>query len=93
MNVPIVTHPNAFHLQPDEFRDLFGFDKPATQGPGAPELVFYCKAGIRGKAAAKLASDAGYAAVGDYNGSWLEWDKKGGETEVYDGSGEVWEGQ
>lgn len=93
LNVPIVTHPNAFHLPADQFHDLFGFEKPATEGPDAPELVFYCKAGVRGRAAAKLAKDAGYATVGDYAGSWLDWADKGGKTEVYDGSGEIWESQ
>lgn len=93
VNVPIVTHPNAFHLPPEQFEELFGFEKPLTNGPDAPELVFYCKAGVRGRAAAQLAKDAGYMSVGDYAGSWLDWAEKGGKTEEYDGSGEVWESQ
>ena len=93
LNIPIVTNPNAFHLPPDQFRDLFGFEKPATEGPDAPELVFYCKAGVRGRAAAQLAKDAGYKSIGDYAGSWLDWADKGGRTEEYDGSGEIWEKQ
>lgn len=86
-----MTHPNAFHLPPEQFRHIFGFDKPAAEGPDAPELVFYCKAGVRGRAAAQLARDAGYTSLGDYAGSWLDWEKKGGRTEDYDGSGEIWD--
>ncbi|SPO05817.1 uncharacterized protein DNG_08504 [Cephalotrichum gorgonifer] len=93
VNIPIVTHPNAFCLPPDQFLALFGFEKPPTTGPDAPELVFFCKAGVRGRAAAQLASAEGYKSVGDYAGSWLDWSDKGGKAVEYDGSGEVWEGQ
>ena len=43
-------------------------------------LVFYCKAGVRSSAAAQLASQNGYEKVAEYRGSWLDWEKKGGET-------------
>lgn len=41
----------------------------------------YCKAGVRSRAAVRLAEQAGYKKVGSYDGSWLEWEKKGGEVE------------
>lgn len=40
--------------------------------------MFFCKAGVRSKAAASLARQAGYENVGEYPGSWLEWEKLGG---------------
>ena len=64
-------------LPAEEFEDRFGFEKPATD----KEVVFYCKAGIRSSAAAKLASDNGYAKVGEYRGSWLDWTKNGGQIQ------------
>lgn len=50
-------------------------------------LVFYCKAGVRARAAAQLAVQAGYdpEKVGVYEGSWLDWAKKGGRVEKWEG--------
>lgn len=42
-------------------------------------MVFYCKAGVRSSAAAKLAEQSGYEKIAEYRGSWLEWERKGGE--------------
>jgi rhodanese-related sulfurtransferase len=43
--------------------------------------VFFCKAGVRSKAAAELARQAGWGKTGEYKGSWLDWEGKGGEKE------------
>jgi rhodanese-related sulfurtransferase len=43
------------------------------------EVVFYCKAGVRSKAAAQFARQNGYEFVGEYPGSWVDWVGKGGE--------------
>jgi rhodanese-related sulfurtransferase len=50
--------------------------------------VFYCKAGVRARAAAQLAVQAGYNAeqLGVYDGSWLDWEKQGGKTERWEGN-------
>lgn len=40
--------------------------------------MFYCKAGVRSAAAVKLAGQVGYQKVGEYKGSWLDWERKGG---------------
>jgi|SRR5690242_15981543 len=74
INLPITSHPDALLLSADEFQDQFGFAKP----PIGKEVVFFCKAGVRSKAAANLARQAGYENVGEYPGSWLEWEKLGG---------------
>ena len=41
------------------------------------EVVLYCKAGVRSKAAAGMAKEAGYVKVGEYSGSWMDWERNG----------------
>lgn len=50
-------------------------------------MVFYCKAGVRARAAAQMAVQAGYdpESIGVYDGSWLDWKDKGGKVETWDG--------
>lgn len=43
--------------------------------------MFYCKAGVRSRAAAGLAREAGWKRVGEYPGSWIDWAGKGGKVE------------
>ncbi|PTU20591.1 hypothetical protein P175DRAFT_0405350, partial [Aspergillus ochraceoroseus IBT 24754] len=95
--VPLASQPDALFLTPDEFETRFGFPKPgvaelaaaAKRGERGPELVFYCKAGVRAKAAAQLAAQAGYdpERIGVYGGSWLDWMERGGKVEKWEGSG------
>ncbi|KAH6658958.1 Rhodanese-like domain-containing protein [Truncatella angustata] len=77
INIPITTSPDSFHITPEEFEDRFGFDRPPPQD----ELVFYCKAGVRSRAAAGIAREAGWKNVGEFPGSWVEWSGKGGKIE------------
>ncbi len=42
--------------------------------------MFYCKAGVRSRAAAGMALQGGYGRVGEYAGSWDEWAGKGGRV-------------
>ena len=79
-NVPISTFPDAVFLPPDEFVARFGVEKP---GPGT-EVVFYCKSGVRSRAAAQMVGPtwtANGVAVGEFAGSWTEWTARGGESE------------
>ncbi|KAL5348114.1 Thiosulfate sulfurtransferase rdl2, mitochondrial [Pseudogymnoascus australis] len=75
VNLPLSSCPDAFFLPADEFEERFGFEKP-REGRG---VVFYCKAGVRSRAAAALASEGGWGPVGEFPGSWLEWEGRGGE--------------
>ncbi|OJK02756.1 hypothetical protein ASPACDRAFT_113021, partial [Aspergillus aculeatus ATCC 16872] len=96
VNVPLASQPDALFLTPDEFETRFGFPKPGveegslavtdTAGAAAPEIVFYCKAGVRARAAAQLAVQAGYdaARIGVYEGSWLDWADRGGKVERWE---------
>ncbi|KAL2120515.1 hypothetical protein VTJ04DRAFT_4542 [Mycothermus thermophilus] len=77
INIPITSAADSFHISDAEFEDRFGRPRP----PRDAEVVFYCKAGVRCKAAAGLARDAGWTKVGEYPGSWTEWVEKGGEVE------------
>ncbi|KAF9693366.1 hypothetical protein EKO04_008641 [Ascochyta lentis] len=74
INLPITSHPDALLLSASEFKDQFGFPKPPTN----KEVVFFCKAGVRSKAAAGIARQAGYTNVGEYMGSWNDWERRGG---------------
>ncbi|MCJ1278397.1 hypothetical protein MMC21_006212 [Puttea exsequens] len=48
---------------------------------GVEEAVFYCKAGVRSRAAARLAREWQGIKIGDMTGGWLDWEKNGGEVE------------
>lgn len=67
----------SFHLSEADFEDMYGFKQP----PKDKELLFYCKAGVRARAAAGLAKHAGWDKVGSYPGSWLDWAKQQGPVE------------
>jgi rhodanese-related sulfurtransferase len=73
--MPITSSADALFLSAEDFSDRFGFPKPSANA----EVVFYCKAGIRSKAAATLARQVGFQNVGEYRGSWDDWAKKSGE--------------
>lgn len=61
---------------------MYGFERPSKD----KELMFYCKAGVRARAAAGLAKHAGWDKVGEYPGSWLDWEKQQGPVEQLKGS-------
>jgi rhodanese-related sulfurtransferase len=58
-----------------------------VQGQQGKDMIFYCKAGVRARAAAQLAVQAGYdpKRIGVYDGSWLDWVDKGGKVERWEG--------
>jgi rhodanese-related sulfurtransferase len=74
-NMPINSQPGGLALSAEDFEDKFGFPKPGPE----EEVVFYCRAGVRSKAAATLAESLGFTNVREYRGSWLDWIEKGGE--------------
>ncbi|KAH8700447.1 Rhodanese-like domain-containing protein [Talaromyces proteolyticus] len=84
VSVPLASQPDAYFLSPEEFETRFGYPKP---GAGGGEIVFYCKAGVRARAAAQLAAQAGYdaQALKVYDGSWLDWMSRGGKVERWEG--------
>lgn len=55
LNIPVSTQPDALMLSEEEFMDRFGWAKP----PINHEVIFFCKAGVRSRAAAQLAKHAG----------------------------------
>ncbi|KAJ5656829.1 hypothetical protein N7507_008779 [Penicillium longicatenatum] len=83
--IPLASQPDALYLTADEFETRFGFPKPSVSDD--QKMVFYCKAGVRARAAAQLAVQAGYdpESIGVYDGSWLDWKDKGGKVEVWEG--------
>ncbi|KAL4779614.1 Rhodanese-like domain-containing protein [Aspergillus varians] len=87
--VPLASQPDALFLTPEEFETRFGYPKPGADSDAGGDIVFYCKAGVRARAAAQLAVQAGYEPerIGVYNGSWLDWARNGGRVEKWDGEG------
>jgi rhodanese-related sulfurtransferase len=77
LNIPITSQPDSFFISEEEFEDRFGFERP----PKDKEVVFYCRAGVRSRAAAQLARQGGWERTGEYSGSWLDWAGKGGAVE------------
>lgn len=77
INIPITSAAQSFHISEEDFEDMYGFQRPAKN----KELVFYCKAGVRARAAAQLAHSAGWDKIGDYAGSWLDWEAQKGPVE------------
>lgn len=77
LNIPVTSQPDSFFISAEEFADRFGFDRPGKD----QEVVFYCRSGVRSRAAAELARQAGWGNVAEYQGSWLDWEKNGGEKE------------
>ncbi|CZR46490.1 uncharacterized protein FPRO_11939 [Fusarium proliferatum ET1] len=77
INIPITSAAQSFHISDEDFEDMYGFQRPAKN----KELVFYCKAGVRARAAAQLAHYAGWDKIGDYAGSWLDWEAQQGPVE------------
>ena len=51
------------------------------EGKGVEEVIFYCKAGVRSRAAARMAREWVGIKAGDMQGGWVEWESKGGEVE------------
>lgn len=90
MSVPLASQPDAYFLSPDEFETRFGYPKPGFEegASGKQDIVFYCKAGVRARAAAQLAVQAGYDPdkLGVYDGSWLDWMEKGGKVDKWEGN-------
>ena len=55
--------------------------REGMEGDGVDEVIFYCKAGVRSKAAARLASEWKGVKIGDMVGGWNEWSSRGGKVE------------
>ncbi|RFU35673.1 hypothetical protein B7463_g654, partial [Scytalidium lignicola] len=77
LNIPVASQPDSFFISAEEFEDRYGFDRPSKD----KELVFYCKSGVRSRASAELARQAGWKNIGEYPGSWLDWERNGGPSE------------
>lgn len=75
INVPYRSHPDAFALDPLEFKKQIGISKPDI----SKELIFYCASGKRGGEAQKVAHTSGYSNTSLYPGSMNDWVAHGGD--------------
>ena len=55
--------------------------KEANPSSAVDEVIFYCHAGVRSRAAARMAREWKGVRVGDMRGGWAEWEGRGGEVE------------
>jgi rhodanese-related sulfurtransferase len=67
--VQVIMQAKVFELEPDEFEELCGFEKPTVD----ETLVFTCAAGIRSVYACQFAAQAGYSKIVNYTGGANEW--------------------
>lgn len=86
--MPINSNPDAVYLDPEDFEEEFGFEKPGQKedgtAQGPDEVVFYCRIGVRSKVAMQQAlGEGGWKGIkaGEYGGGMIEWAGKGGEVE------------
>ncbi|GAA6011235.1 hypothetical protein JCM11491_006769 [Sporobolomyces phaffii] len=72
VNLPMSTFEKSLAMDEGDFTRVHGFHKPTKQQP----MIFYCRAGIRGDTAVDLAKRAGYKLARNYEGSYLDWEKR-----------------
>ncbi|PQE23262.1 rhodanese-like domain-containing protein [Rutstroemia sp. NJR-2017a BVV2] len=77
LNISITTAADAWFISEEEFEERYGFERPKKD----EEVIFYCKSGVRSRGAAEIVRSEGWRKVGEFEGSWLEWESKGGEIE------------
>ena len=68
---------DAFQMTPDEFQSKYGFAKPDTNDP----ILIYCLAGRRAQVAADKLALLNYDSVEVYEGSFEDWEERGGDIE------------
>ncbi|BGP34319.1 hypothetical protein JCM10296v2_006134 [Rhodotorula toruloides] len=76
VNLPLSVFEKAMSLDEGDFVKEFGWRKPTKSQP----IVFYCRAGARAQTALDLAKHKGYKYVRNYEGSWLDWEKREKES-------------
>ncbi|XP_044722000.1 rhodanese-like domain-containing protein [Hirsutella rhossiliensis] len=80
VNMPLMTAAQVVEQPGNEELARQHSLQPRPQ-PRDAHLVFYCRAGVRARTAAQLAGRAGWPSVGEYPGSWLEWEERAGPVE------------
>ncbi|BGO91391.1 hypothetical protein NBRC10512_007131 [Rhodotorula toruloides] len=76
VNLPLSVFEKAMSLDEGDFVKEFGWRKPGKSQP----IVFYCRAGARAQTALDLAKHKGYKYLRNYQGSWLDWEKREKES-------------
>lgn len=59
-------------LSASDFSKKYGTEKPGKND----RVVFYCRSGVRSTKAAEIAESSGLAEVGNYKGSFLDWESQ-----------------
>lgn len=56
VNIPLSGMAAALHMNPEAFKEKFGFEKPKS----GQEVIFYCRSGKRSATAGDIAKRHGY---------------------------------
>ncbi|KAJ8014900.1 hypothetical protein DPEC_G00020580 [Dallia pectoralis] len=73
IHIPVDSVETALALYPVEFQKKYGVTKPPLD---APELVFYCQLGRRGRLATDRAQRLGFQKAVNYAGGYKDWLEK-----------------
>lgn len=72
VNIPLSRLPQAMNMKREDFLKEFGFEKP-TKGANGPDLVLYCRSGMRSASALEILKGMNFDRLSNYKGSWLDW--------------------
>lgn len=68
-------------LEVNEEASMSGKGEEDEGDGGVEEVIFYCKAGVRSRAAARMAREWEGVKVGHFPEGWMGWEGNGGESE------------
>ncbi|XP_073842362.1 rhodanese domain-containing protein CG4456 [Musca autumnalis] len=74
INIPFTELEAALMMEDNEFKKLFGREKP----PKDAVVIFTCLGGQYAQMGADLAKSKGWTKAKPYLGSWMEWSKREG---------------
>lgn len=72
LNIPFDKVDSALQKNPQEFRKVFGLNKPKENSP----ILFLCQRGVRSKAAMDAARAMGFRKAMSLRGGWESYSKK-----------------
>jgi 3-mercaptopyruvate sulfurtransferase SseA len=60
----------ALQLSDSDFQAKYKVSKPSKENPN---VIFYCRSGVRSGSALSVAQSLGYDKARNFQGSWLKW--------------------
>ncbi|TIA87631.1 hypothetical protein E3P99_03067 [Wallemia hederae] len=72
-NLPLSKFEHALDLDDAEFKNLYGFNNPASGNDHKRDSIFFCLSGKRAAIACDLATKRGIKNIHNYQGSYADW--------------------